>query len=354
MEHNFSLYIILFACAFFVSLLSTPAAKKIAIKCGAIDMPKARGLHKTPKPRMGGLAIVFGFFVALLVALPFVAELRTIQVLGFTIGAIIIVILGICDDIYQLPARIKLFVQILSAIIVVATGTTVTFVSIDLFDKVHYLSPVITVIWIVGLTNAVNIIDGVDGLAAGVTAICSSCLFVLCILSGSPLAVIFTASLAGSCLGFLPRNFSPAELIMGDTGSTFLGYVLAVSSIIGLFKGYAILSIVIAIFSMALPIVDTAFAMLRRFFNGKPIMQADRGHLHHRLVDRGYSHKKTVLILYAISAVSGIIAILISVQSFESLLVMIVFLIILMSMIFVYRSRLAQRNQLNKQNEYDK
>ncbi len=345
MEHNFILYISIFAIAFFVALVSTPLAKKIAIKFNAIDEPKARGLHKSPKPRMGGLAIILGFFVALLVAMPFVEELRTIQVLGFTIGALFIIVLGIFDDIYQLSAKIKLVVQILSAVIVVYTGTTVTFVSIEFLDRVQYLSPVITVIWIVGLTNAVNILDGVDGLAAGVTAICSSCLFVLCIISGSPLAVIFTASLAGSCLGFLPRNFSPAELFMGDTGSTFLGYVLAVSSIIGLFKGYAILSIVIAVFSMALPIVDTTFAMLRRFFNGKPIMQADRGHLHHRLVDRGYSHKKTVLILYSISAVSGIIAILLSVQSFESVLVMIVFLIILMSMIFVYRSRLAQRNK---------
>jgi UDP-GlcNAc:undecaprenyl-phosphate GlcNAc-1-phosphate transferase len=212
-------------------------------------------------------------------------------------------------------------------------------------------SPIITIIWIVGLINAVNLIDGLDGLAAGVTSIASICIAILCILSGSSVSVILTTTLAGSCLGFLPRNFSPAEVYMGDTGSTFLGYVLAVSSCIGVFKRYAILAILLAVLSMALPILDTGFAMLRRAWNHKPIMSPDRGHLHHRLIDSGYTNKQAVVILYGLSIGSSMIAVLIAVDNFKATLVVLIFFLMLIIMLIAYRQRLMAREREEKQQE---
>lgn len=336
---------VVFFSAFATTLLLTPYIKTLAKKWGAIDNPKARGMHNKPIPRMGGLAIVIGFYISIFIAMPYVTELRTTQVYGFIIGSLIIVVMGIVDDINELSPKVKFPVQLIAAIIVVYTGTVINFINWEFFSKIAFLSPIITVIWIVGLTNAVNFIDGLDGLAAGVTAICSTCMLILCLLSNNPLAVIFTSSLAGSCLGFLPRNFNPAEIFMGDTGSNFLGFVLAVSSIIGVFKGYAILSIVIALFALALPILDTSFAMLRRFINKKPIMEADRGHLHHRLVDRGFSQKKTVMILYGLSIISGGVAILIALESLTVALIVLLFLASCLSMVYVYRSRLAKKKK---------
>jgi len=338
-QHNWLLYIAAFACAFSICLLMTPFAKRTSIKLGAIDYPKKRGLHKEPIPRMGGLAIVLGFVITMLILMPFKEELRTLQFAGFIGGAFIIVLLGMIDDIYNLGARIKFAVQLFAALIVVFTGTTIDLVTWPIPAYLDNFSIPFTIIWIIGVTNAVNIIDGVDGLAAGVSSICAATIMVLCILTGSPLAVALMAALAGSCLGFLPRNFNPAEIIMGDTGATFLGYVLAVSSILGVFKSYALLAVLIAVLCLALPIIDTAFAMLRRAINGKPIMGADRGHLHHRLIDRGYNQKQTVLILYGISAASGAAAILIAVQNVYAITIAAVFFLALVSILYVYKKR---------------
>jgi UDP-GlcNAc:undecaprenyl-phosphate GlcNAc-1-phosphate transferase len=255
------------------------------------------------------------------------------------IGAVIIVAVGMLDDVYELGPKFKFCMQVLVGIIVVCTGTEIDFIMWPMWQIFKPFSAVITVVWIVGLINAVNLIDGLDGLAAGVTSIASICLMVLCIISGSELAVVLTAALAGACLGFLPRNFSPAEVYMGDTGSTFLGYVLAVCSCIGVFKSYAILSIVLAVLAMALPICDTLFAMIRRAINHKPIMMADRGHLHHRLVDAGYTSKQAVIILYGLSAVSALVAVLIAVQNMKATFVVFFFFIILLMMLFIYRKR---------------
>jgi len=344
-QHNWLLYIAVFAFAFTICLLTTPFAKRMSIKLGAIDYPKKRGLHKEPIPRMGGLAIVLGFVLTMIILSPFKEEIRTLQFVGFIAGALVIVILGMIDDIYNLGAKLKFAVQIAAALIVVLTGTTIDLVTWPVPAYLDGFSIPFTMIWIIGVTNAVNFIDGVDGLAAGVSSICATTIMILCILTGSPLAVVLMAALAGSCLGFLPRNFNPAEIIMGDTGATFLGYVLAVSSILGVFKSYALLAVLIAVLCLALPILDTAFAMLRRALNGKPIMGADRGHLHHRLIDRGYNQKQTVLILYGISAISGLLAILIAVQNIYAITVAAVFFMALLSILYVYRKRIeAARN----------
>lgn len=341
-EHNWLLYIAAFACAFGICLLTTPFAKRMSIKLGAIDYPKKRGLHKEPIPRMGGLAIILGFVITMLILSPFKDEIRTTEFAGFIGGALIIVILGMLDDIYQLGAKVKISVQILAALVVVLTGTTIDLVTWPIPAYLDGFSVPFTIFWIIGVTNAVNIIDGVDGLAAGVSGICATCIMILCILTGSPLAVALVAALAGSCLGFLPRNFNPAEIIMGDTGATFLGYVLAVSSILGVFKSYALLAVLIAVLCLALPILDTTFAMIRRALNGKPIMGADRGHLHHRLIDRGYNQKQTVLILYTISAISGLSAILIAIRNIYAIAVAVVFFLALLSILYVYKKRVSE------------
>ncbi len=312
------IYVLSFLMAFLISFLTTPLAKKIAFKVGAIDQPKDRGVHTTAMPRMGGIAIVLGFMITLSLVTPFVPSLNWKQFLGVSAGAIIIFILGFFDDIHNLNAKFKLIFQIIAALMVTSSGIKIQFLSWPFLQNslisLEALATPLTVIWIVGVTNAVNLIDGLDGLAAGVSSIASICLMALSIHSGYPLALVLTATLAGSCLGFLPYNFNPATIFMGDTGSTFLGFILAVTSILGLLKSYTVATIFIAVLVLGLPIFDTAFAIIRRFLNGKPIMEADRGHLHHRLMDKGYSQKQAVVTLYGISGGFGLAAITLSTQ----------------------------------------
>ncbi|MDR3091275.1 MAG: undecaprenyl/decaprenyl-phosphate alpha-N-acetylglucosaminyl 1-phosphate transferase [Clostridiales bacterium] len=331
------LYLIAFFSAFAISLLSTPFAKRTAIKLGAIDKPRERGMHKRPIPRMGGIAIIMGFIGTMLALCPFLPELHTMQFVGFLLGAVIISAAGVIDDTRGLKPLQKLVFQFAAAGVVVATGSRL---NISGWHFLEYFSVPVTFFWIIGITNAVNLIDGVDGLAAGVSSIAALSLMVLCIVTGTHLAVVLTAALAGTCLGFLPRNFSPAEVIMGDTGALFLGYVLSVCSIIGVFKSYALLAMVISVFCLALPVFDTLFAILRRIYNHRPISEADRGHLHHRLIDSGFSHRGAVSILYALSVLSGGVAIVISLRDMRAFAVMIVFLAVFLIMLASYKGRI--------------
>ncbi len=335
MQHNWLLYIAAFASAFAITLVTTPFAKWISIKCGAIDYPKDRGVHKKPMPRMGGVAIVLGFSVTVLMIFFFDKGMSTKQFIGFFVGALMIAALGILDDMKNLPAKLKFCVQIVAALIVIFSGTQIHVVLWPVTAALQKFSIPITLIWIVGVTNAVNLIDGLDGLAAGVSSIAALSLMVLCIMTGSNTAVVLTAALAGACLGFLPRNFNPAEIFMGDTGSTFLGFVLAVTSILGVFKGYALLAVSVSVLCLGLPVFDTIFAMLRRMAKHQPIMQPDRGHLHHRLIDRGFSQKQAVLILYAISFCLGCLAIFISFKD-SRIIVVVLLTVILLSFIIYY------------------
>lgn len=302
-----------FSLAFVISFAATPLVKALAYKIGAIDVPDgARRVHKTPIPRLGGLAIFYGFLVSVL----FFADLDT-QLRGILIGALLIVAMGMVDDVKQLGAKIKLLVQLLAAGIVVLHGVQITAISVPDFIIEGGILPLgwasipVTIIWIVGVTNAVNLIDGLDGLAVGVSSIATFSLFFIAILSGEPTVAIISAALAGGCMGFIPYNFNPAKIFMGDTGSTFLGFTLSVICIQGLFKGYAIISFIVPFLILGLPIFDTAFAILRRIKNKKPIMGADRGHLHHKLIDMGFSQKQTVAILYVIAMLLGLSAVLV-------------------------------------------
>ncbi len=339
MEHRWLLYIAAFASAFSITLVTTPFAKWLSIRLGAIDYPKDRGVHTKPMPRMGGIAIVLGFMIPVIVLYPFAHTMNMRQFIGFIIGAAIIVCLGIVDDTHNLPAKLKFCVQIIAAMIVILSGTRINIVLWPMTQALRTFSIPITLLWIVGMTNAVNLIDGLDGLAAGVTAIASICLMVLCAITGSIEAVVFTAALSGACLGFLPRNFNPAELFMGDTGSTFLGFVLGVTSVMGVFKGYALLALIVSVLCLGFPIFDTIFAILRRLAKHQPIMQADRGHLHHKLIDHGFNQKQAVLILYALSLGLGLLAIFIACKDSRTLVVSVLMAILLSLIVYFFNAQ---------------
>ncbi|MBE7049768.1 MAG: undecaprenyl/decaprenyl-phosphate alpha-N-acetylglucosaminyl 1-phosphate transferase [Ruminococcaceae bacterium] len=305
--------VLCFSIAFAISLAATPFVKNLAYKIGAVDVPDdERRIHKKPIPRLGGLAIFYGFLIAVLCFAKFDQQLK-----GIIIGSLIIVGVSIIDDVKQLRALIKLVAQILAALVAVVHNVRISAISVPGFIsetgivELGMFSIPVTVIWIIAVTNAVNLIDGLDGLAVGVSSIASFSLFFIAILGGEQDVAIIAAALAGGCLGFMPYNFNPAKIFMGDTGSQFLGYMLSVICIQGLFKGYAVISFIVPFLIMALPLFDTCFAIIRRAINHKPIMGADRGHLHHRLLDSGFSQKETVAILYVITTILGLSAVLV-------------------------------------------
>ncbi len=296
-----------------VTFTTTPAVSVLAFKIGAVDVPKDnRRMHKKPIPRIGGLAIFAGFVISSLVFCEITPELVAIYT-----GGLIIVAVGVLDDVFAINALLKLAAQIAVAFIAVAQGTVIEY--INLFGT-HIQFGVwavpITVIWIVGLTNAINLIDGLDGLACGVSVICSMSLLLVMLLKGEIGVSLITCAVAGACLGFLPFNSNPAKIFMGDTGAMFLGYTMAVISIGGVFKLHTVISFVIPLSIFGLPLIDTAFAFIRRIMSGKNPFSADRGHLHHKLIDMGFNQKQSVWILYAICGILGSSAIMFTAENF--------------------------------------
>lgn len=303
-----------------VAFTTTPAVSVLAHKIGAIDVPKDnRRMHKTPIPRIGGLAIFAGFVVATLVFCELTPELIAIYV-----GGLIIVAVGVIDDVSPINAWIKFIAQIGVALIAVSQGVVLEYMNF-FGNYVHFgvLSIPITVVWIVGLTNAINLIDGLDGLACGVSAICSMSLLLVMLLQGESAFAMITAVIVGACFGFLPFNSNPAKIFMGDTGALFLGYTMAVISVSGVFKLHTVISFIIPLSIFGLPLFDTAFAFIRRILRGKSPFSPDRGHLHHRLIDLGFNQKQSVRILYAICAILGTSAIMFTEESFGRALVII-------------------------------
>ena len=294
----------------------TPVVKTFAYKVGAIDVPKdARRMHHKPIPRLGGLAIFAGFMVSILL---FVDIRLNPQMQSILLGAVIIVVLGVVDDIMALPAKLKFVVQIAAALIPALNGVSIQALSNpnifsgNAYWVLDWLSIPITVLWIVGITNAVNLIDGLDGLANGVSAISAATVLVIALICSETQVAIVMAALVGACVGFLPYNLNPAKMFMGDTGATFLGFILATMSIQGLFKFYAVISFAVPFLILGLPIFDTAFAMIRRVAHGQSPMHADRGHIHHRLIDMGLNQKQAVATLYVISAILGLSAVVLT------------------------------------------
>lgn len=304
------------ASAFALTFAATPSVKKLAEKLGAMDVPDGqRRIHDHPIPRMGGLAIFFGFLVATVLF----SEL-TNQIVGILGGCLIIVISGVADDIHHLKWWEKLAAQAAATAVAIASGVLIEVVTNpNVFgDTPHlvlgWLSVPVTVVWIIGITNAVNLIDGLDGLAAGVSIISSAAMLAVSLFipeAGDNVPVVL-AALMGACMGFLPYNLNPAKIFMGDTGSLLLGYILATISAVGLFKFYAVVTFAVPVIALAIPVADTLFAIVRRILKGQSPVEPDRGHLHHILLDMGLSQKQAVAVLYAVSSVFGAAAMLIT------------------------------------------
>ena len=342
-----------FILALAISFACTPAVRMLAIKIKAVDVPKDnRRMHKVPIPRMGGLAIFAGFLVSVLFFVPLGTEFRSIL-----IGALILVVLGIIDDIVALKPKTKFAGQIIAALIPALSGVSIhgivnPFVP-GQYSTLGIFSIPLTVIWIVGITNAVNFIDGLDGLACGVSAIATVTMFIIAVLFGETYIALMMAALAGACLGFLPYNMNPAKIFMGDTGSMFLGYILATVSIQGLFKFYAVISFAVPFILLGLPIFDTGFAIVRRLLKGQSPLQADRGHVHHRLIDLGFDQKQSVAILYTFSALMGLAAVILARTNESKLIilaiaVLVCFFLAMSLMSFEKHHRAEEQAQLER------
>ena len=292
-------------CAALLAYTITPPIRVLAYKIGAIDIPAdARRMHKKPIPRLGGLAIFASF---ILTALIFCEPSSTL--VSIYLGGMLLCALGTLDDIYRLHWLVKLLVQLAAATFAVLNGAMINFITFgDTIVSLGGWSIPLSILWITGLTNAINLIDGLDGLACGVSAICSFSILGVTLLMGDFSAALITAFLAGSCVGFLPFNKHPARIFMGDTGALFLGYTLAIISVEGLFKLHTLLSFIIPLSIFALPILDTSWAIFRRLLHGKSPFSPDRGHLHHKLIDLGFTQKEAVGIIYAICGLLGLVA----------------------------------------------
>lgn len=301
-----------FLVAFVIALAMTPLAIRLAPKIGAVDIPKDnRRMHTKAMPRFGGLAIFAGSAISMLIFLRF-----DVKILIITAGGLMIYLLGVIDDLKNLSPKVKFAGQLTVAVIMYMCDIRIEFIT-------NYFGPgnsqlgtvlcfVITILWIVGITNTVNLIDGLDGLAAGTAAIVSLCIAYAAYIHGTYLAAGAMLALAGGALGFLPYNFYPAKIFMGDGGSLYLGFMLSTLSVLGTVKSATFVSMIIPVLVLGVPIFDTVFAILRRFINKKPIMGADKGHLHHRLMNLGYGQRRATLMLYGITAIMGVAAVLYS------------------------------------------
>ncbi|MBS2038654.1 undecaprenyl/decaprenyl-phosphate alpha-N-acetylglucosaminyl 1-phosphate transferase [bacterium] len=297
------------------TLAVTPLVKKIATAAGAIDRPNARKVHKVPTPLWGGLGVFCSLVVAILATLKiFSSEIPMTathwsHLTGMLLGSLMIVLTGMWDDRYNMPAKVKLICQIATALVMCKFGIRIGFVtglSSDYFFFSEWQEWVLTIFWIVGITNAINLLDGLDGLVAGV-ALGSSVVFgFVSALSGQWMVMLVMAAIAGCCLGFLRYNFNPATIFMGDTGSLLLGLSFAGWSIVGAIKVALSLTLVIPILIMAVPIFDTAFAIVRRGLARRPIFSPDKEHLHHRLLGLGMSQRQAVVLIYGINMAFGL------------------------------------------------
>ena len=319
---------IAFLLAFIVTFMTTPYTIKLAKKIGAVSIEKEnRRMHNKEMPKFGGPAVILGFLVSVIYLLIVVSMEGSIdlfgqenyakQLLGMLLGIFVISAVCIVDDIKTIKPIVKLLGQIAAAAIVTAFGVRISNITLPFLNVPELnnaVSIILTIGWIVGVTNAINLIDGLDGLSSGISVISAVSLLIIFLLNESPLvSIILITALAGALVGFLPFNFKPAKTFIGDTGSNFLGFSLSIISILGMAKTYTAAVIVLPLIVLGLPIFDTLWAIIRRLIKGKSIkaiFRADRGHLHHRIVARGFSQKQAVLILYGISATFGMFAVI--------------------------------------------
>lgn len=297
-----------------LSAILTPIVRKISIKIGAVDEPNKRRVNKVPIPTMGGLAIYIAFFLAIFFLQPITLETS----IPIFIAATIVIITGIIDDVKDIRPSLKIFGLLVATLIVIfMNNLIVERVNIpfygDLFLPIWIGVP-FTILWILAITNAINLIDGLDGLASGVSIISLTTIGVISLFflghGNTHIQVtIMIFTLVGAILGFLPYNFYPAKIYLGDTGALFIGFMISVLSLYGL-KNITIISLLIPMVILGVPITDTVYAMLRRYLNKKPISSADKDHMHHRLMSLGLTHRQTVLLIYVISGIFSAIGLL--------------------------------------------
>jgi UDP-GlcNAc:undecaprenyl-phosphate GlcNAc-1-phosphate transferase len=282
--------------ALVVALLTTPIAGALAWRIGAIDTPRARGLHQMPTPRLGGLAILAAVATATLVFLPHDQQTNAIL-----IGAAVIVVVGMADDILELSAEYKIVGQVLAAAIPVAAGVRVTDFTIPFFGRIDLSDPLsygLTALGIVALMNVVNFIDGVDGLAAGVCTIAALTFATISLSLDRQVAGVLAMIVAGASLGYLRHGFHPASVFLGDSGSNLLGYLLGAIVVQGALKTNAVVALAFPMVILAVPILDSSFVIAKRLKYRQPVYKADRWHFHHRFANIGFSQRKTALYLY--------------------------------------------------------
>jgi len=301
----YSIKVIIFTMI--ISGISVPFVKKIANHVNALDMPNERKVHTKPMPRLGGVAIYFAFLISYM----FFGDM-TMQMNSILIGSFIILVTGIIDDINPLTAKAKIIGQIISAAVIVFYGqillNNISFFGINL--EFGLLSYPITLLFIIGCMNIINLIDGLDGLASGISSIFFITILIICFFQGRTVGLDYTITLImlGSTLGFLIHNFYPAKIFLGDSGALFLGFIISVISLLG-FKGTILTSLFVPLLILAVPILDTLFAILRRLFHHKKISDADKLHLHHQLLGMKFSHRNTVLIIYGVNILFAVASI---------------------------------------------
>ncbi len=315
-----------FAVALVVALLMTPVSIRIAHKIGAIDVPKDdRRMHHRAIPRFGGFAIYLGTMVTLAAF-----EWHDPKIRVAMLGGTLMYLLGVWDDLKTLKSWQKLIGQIAIAFIMYAMGMRIDLIT-NYFGQGHLqlnaaMTFLITMLWLVGITNTINLIDGLDGLAAGVSAIAALSIAYVAYIHGAKLGMpgvcLAMVAIAGSCIGFLPFNFSPAKTFMGDSGALFLGFMIAILSVVGPLKRSTFIAVAVPVVVLAIPIFDTSFAMIRRLVNHRPIMEADKNHLHHKLIASGYGQRRAVIMLYGICAIAGMAAVLISRELYKDAFVL--------------------------------
>ena len=362
---------IAFLLAFITTFVVTPHTMRLAKKVGAIDIPNDRRVNKKPMPRLGGLAVISGFLVSIIYLFIttsiegklnlFGEENYYIKMIGFFAGILVLGITCYIDDVKGIPSLVKLTAQIIASIIVVACGIRIENISIPFTEGKIVISEIfsyiITVCWIVGITNAINLIDGLDGLSSGVTLISCLSLLMVFALNGSPLiAIVLITALAGALVGFLPFNFSPAKTFIGDTGSNFMGFSLAIISILGVAKTYTALVLIAPIIILGMPIFDTIFAIFRRIIKGKSIkavFKPDKGHLHHKLMAKGYTQKQAVLIMYGITAILGMFAVILLESGIWKALSFAILIIAIIAIGYKDMSKLLADDDSKKDNDID-
>lgn len=341
--------LVTFVTALALTWLFIPRLREFAVQAGWADMPNARRLNKEPLPNAGGLAIFAGFVVSIVVAWalrPIVVELVNIQVLAIMLGAAILVLVGFIDDQFGLSPLSRLLVQLLVSVLLVVNGLKMDFNAIPFMpvlpDAVNNpLSTALTILWIVGLTNAVNLMDGVDGVVGGVGFVVSMVLLVTAAqFPDRAAAVILLAGLAGACLGYLRYNFNPSRIIMGDAGAYLIGFTLAAVSLLGTLKVSAGASLIVPLIVLALPVLDTTQVVIGRLRRGirNPLGHPDKTHIHHRVLARTASARRTAVILWGVALLCGVLGMLL--QGVAPLVVLVTALVVGLCLWFVAHTRM--------------